>query len=114
MLWQRRGIAAPAVVIQATADYQSEQDILGQFLAECCELGVGREISATILYQAYEGWAKQLGLHFGSGTKFGTDLTRRGVGTHRKTSGNVRTGIDLNSYGRTFGPTVTPHWSDKE
>jgi len=113
MLWQRKGIAAPEIVSRATADYQSEQDILGQFLAECCETGIQREISATTLYQAYEGWAKQLGLRADSGTKFGMDLTRRGIDTQRKKSGNLRVGIDLNSYGRTFGPTVAAHWSDK-
>lgn len=113
MLWQRRGIAAPESVTQATADYQSEQDILGQFLAECCEIETRREISATILYQAYEGWAKQLGLRADTGTKFGTDLTRRGFSMARKNSGKLRTGIDLNSYGRTFGPSASPHWSDK-
>jgi len=110
--WRKMGLATPAAVKVATADYQREQDTIGQFLSECCALGANHQINAGMIYQAYEGWAKQLGLRGDSGTKFGADLTRRGFSVKRERSGKLRIGLDLNTYGRTFGPSVNPHWTD--
>lgn len=113
MLWQRQGIAAPEIVTKATGEYRTEQDTVGQFLADCCDVGESHETSASALYQAYEVWAKQLGLKPDSGTKFGGDLGRRGFEVRRAMAGKMRKGLQLNAYGRTLGPTPTPHWADE-
>lgn len=112
MLWQRRGISAPKKVDDATDKYQGEQDMVGQFLIDCCELGASYQVSASSLYQAYESWAKQLGFKPESGTKFGGDLGRRGFDVKRTMAGKLRHGLQLNTYGRTLGPAPAPHWSD--
>lgn len=114
MLWQRRGISAPKKVDEATDKYQGEQDMIGQFLIECCELGASYQVSASTLYRAYESWAKQLGFKPEGGTKFGGDLGRRGYGMKHIMTGKLRLGLQLNTYGRTLGPTPTPHWSDEK
>lgn len=113
MLWQRRGINAPEIVTMATGEYRSEQDTIGQFMADCCEAGSAYEIGASVLYQAYEAWAKQLGLKPESGTKFGADLGRRGFESKHTRLGKLRKGLQLSAYGRTLGPTPAPHWADE-
>ncbi|HHZ10135.1 MAG TPA: hypothetical protein GX405_15295 [Rhizobiales bacterium] len=37
--WQANGLVRPAVLNQATENYFTEQDALGQWIAECCETG---------------------------------------------------------------------------
>lgn len=113
MLWQRRGISAPEIVNIATSEYRTEQDTIGQFLNDCCELGSAHEIGASVLYQAYEAWAKQLGLRPDSGTKFGADLGRRGFESKHTRLGKLRKGLQLSAYGRTLGPSPSPHWADE-
>jgi putative DNA primase/helicase len=113
MLWQRRGIAAPESVTRATGEYRTEQDTVGQFVTDCCEAGTTFEASAGALYRAYETWAKQLGLRPEDGTKFGSDLGRRGFQKKRTKLGNMRSGIQLNEFGRSLGPAPSPHWSDE-
>lgn len=113
MLWQRRGIAAPEIVTKATGEYRTEQDTVGQFLADCCESGGAFEVSAGALYRAYEVWAKQLGLRPEGGTKFGSDMGRRGFEMKKTRLGKMRVGLQLNEFGRSLGPAPSPHWSDE-
>lgn len=113
MLWQRQGIAAPEIVARATGEYRVEQDTVGQFLADSCEMGAAFEVSAGTLYRAYEVWAKQLGLRPEGGTKFGQDLGRRGFDVRKTRLGKMRVGLQLNEFGRSLTPTAAPHWSDE-
>lgn len=114
MLWQRMGIAAPEIVAQATGEYRTEQDTVGQFLIDCCETGISYEVAAGSLYRTYEAWAKQLGLRPEGGTKFGTDLSRRGFGMKKNRLGKMRVGLQLNEFGRSLGPAPATHWSDEK
>lgn len=114
MLWQRTGISAPAAVAEATGEYRSEQDIIGQFLAECCDLDATAQIGASALYQVYEAWSRQNGMRPESGTKFGGDLARRGFLTARSRAGNVRRGLKLNEVGAGLRPIPPAHWSDRD
>lgn len=113
-LWQRHGINAPAIVASATGEYRTEQDIIGQFLTECCDLDSTAQIGATALYQVYEVWSKQNGMRPESGTKFGSDLARRGFSTARSRAGNMRRGLKLNEVGAGLRPTPPTHWSDRD
>lgn len=45
--WFRDGLQAPDAVLAASRDYQAEQDRVGQFVAECCELGPDFETPLT-------------------------------------------------------------------
>lgn len=114
MLWQRQGISAPEIVTKATGEYRTDQDTIGQFINDCCEVGPSFEVSAGAIYRAYETWAKQLGLRPESGTKFGSDLGRRGFEVRKSRLGKQRGGLQLNEFGRALGPTPTPHWSDND
>lgn len=110
--WQKVGIAAPAAVDQATGEYKAEQDVIGQFIEDCCEVGAGFEVAAGTIYRAYEAWCKETGIQAESGTKFGGQLTKRGYGTKRLMTGKVRLGLQLNAYGRTLLPAPAAHWAD--
>jgi putative DNA primase/helicase len=54
--WQREGLAVPARVHDYTAEYKSENDPLGQWLAECCVLDAAGEVRAGDLGQSLESW----------------------------------------------------------
>jgi putative DNA primase/helicase len=60
--WQRRGLEPPAVVINATAEYQRDSDPLGGFLEEACVVGAAESSLSSELYKAYHAWAEHQGL----------------------------------------------------
>lgn len=99
--WQRSGggqagLGRCAAVDDATADYRSETDTIGEFISEMCVVAPDREIRARDLYRVYKIWASDSGHGVQSMTRFGLQLEDRGF-TKRRSDGIIRVGIDLNS-----------------
>ena len=85
--WQRDGLGEPQKVRDASAQYQSEQDVIGTFLDECCEI-VEDNAAYTLmrdLYPVYQEWCKQSGEPMLKKQGFGDRLTERGFPPERGT-----------------------------
>jgi putative DNA primase/helicase len=54
--WYRHGLGKPIAVRDATDTYQSEQDIIQQFVNECCVCAVDARVVPGELYTAYTKW----------------------------------------------------------
>jgi len=79
--WFMDGLQPPDIVLAASRDYQSEQDRIGQFLAENCEFDVtARESLAggfgDGLYGAYRNYCQESGLFPLSKQRFAEELRR--------------------------------------
>lgn len=86
MEWAETGLRPPASVLVASREYREEQDRVGQFVRECCELPPASEHAAVLagksiwhepltqgmggLYPTYQGWAKESGFFPLSRQKF--------------------------------------------
>jgi putative DNA primase/helicase len=57
--WQERGLCAPPVVSDATAEYRADSDHFGRFLSEATDTDGDSVVSATDLYAHYQTWADQ-------------------------------------------------------
>ncbi len=58
----RQGLAVPARVLEATKEYQEEQDPLRDFLDECCELKNGTAPVSSVR-RAYADYCRACGVH---------------------------------------------------
>jgi P4 family phage/plasmid primase-like protien len=79
--WFTGGLAEPEVVRAAGEEYQAEQDRIGQFVSECCEIGVtlSEPLTGAMgggLYPTYQGWCKEGGILPVSKQRFVRDLER--------------------------------------
>jgi putative DNA primase/helicase len=61
LAWQREGLKAPDAIRSATEEYRLENDALGRFLEEQCELDFVGEIVNKDLLLAYAQWAQEAG-----------------------------------------------------
>jgi putative DNA primase/helicase len=61
LLWQREGLSEPEAVTKATAEYREDMDVLGDFIAERCEVGENYQATTTELYNNYETWCLKNG-----------------------------------------------------
>lgn len=52
--WQRHGLQTPACVMEATKEYQSDEDTLGSFIKRCCTLDANARVSASAFVEAYK------------------------------------------------------------
>ena len=89
--WRENGLGVPCAVSAATKEYREEQDEIGRFLAECCELDPDEYITKNLLHKEYEKWGGSL-----NKWRFGRQLKERGFDDDRL-PGGIRTwqGIKL-------------------
>ena len=78
LAWQKGGLQRPKAVLDATAEYFAEQDLLAQWLEECCERGKEFGEASTALFASWRGFAQQRGEDSGTAKWFATTLERQG------------------------------------
>lgn len=82
--WQRRGLSdVPRVVAAETSSYQSEQDLIGQWLADETTRDPASEATTKELYASYRLWAIEAGLKVASSVALGRRMGERGFGKSR-------------------------------
>ena len=86
--WQTNGLGESSTVLKATADYRSEEDTVGRFLEERCELGTMSKTETSRVREAYERFCAEEGETPLDARTLGRDLTRRGH--PREKSGGLR------------------------
>lgn len=93
--WQASGLLIPSRVESATNKYRNQEDHVGRFLADCCQLGDSLFVSASELRARYEQWCAGEGEHPWSAKAVGAELTSRGFDSDKRGHGNTRMWIDL-------------------
>jgi putative DNA primase/helicase len=94
--WQEGGMRPPRAVLDATRAYRCDEDILGEFLAECCELGAHFTCAAGELYARFRSWCEGAGeREVPSQKRFGAALGERGFGRTHTMKGALYQGLRL-------------------
>ncbi|MGE0713886.1 MAG: phage/plasmid primase, P4 family [Alphaproteobacteria bacterium] len=93
--WQREGLRAPTIVTSATERYLSDQDFLGAWLAESCELRSGAQERSSVLFSSWKSWAERNGVSPGTNMRLTEQLESRGFGRVRTNSGAVFRGLSV-------------------
>lgn len=71
LAWQKEGLSPPKEIKAAICSYKENEDLLGHFLQEKCELDQGGQVQAGALYKAYRKWSEDNGHRPMSVTRFG-------------------------------------------
>ncbi len=87
-IWKRDGLVIPSAVAAATEEYRTENDTIGRFLDEICNPYTGG-LKAREIYQAYQKWATEEGMHPLSNPKFGQKMADKGFPSKRDKTGNT-------------------------
>jgi putative DNA primase/helicase len=95
------GLNEPKKVIEATKEYRSEQDVMGDFLDQCCNsfldhptLREQAREKASVLYSRYLEWCKENGeKKVLTNRKFGSELKSRGYQLKPSNGTHFRLGI---------------------
>jgi putative DNA primase/helicase len=85
LMWQREGLNPPESVRQASEQYLNAEDVLGQWLEDCCLTSPRIEFCTTAtLYQSWVEWCAKTGQVAGSSKAFSQKLSERGFEPHKK------------------------------
>jgi putative DNA primase/helicase len=77
--WQEDGLGSCDAVERATAGYRTENDTIGRFVAECCELGEDHRVQRKALRAALTRFCEDTGDDIPPAATLGRWLTERGV-----------------------------------
>ncbi len=86
--WQRLGLCPPKVVTAATEQYLESQDVLGEWIDDCCERDVNAFASSTELYNSWKAFAESRGERFGTSKMFSMRLDDRGFKKEKTSKAN--------------------------
>jgi len=76
--WQRSGLCPPKAVTDATESYLESEDVLGEWIDECCIRDANAWESSTSLFNSWKGWAVGREEWIGSVKTFSAKLEDRG------------------------------------
>jgi putative DNA primase/helicase len=86
--WQDLGgLKPPQAVLDATADYFEEQDIVGLWMDECCKLDPTARTSSATVWESWQRWSMAAGYMPGSPRTLMPNLRRRGIIPGLKSTG---------------------------
>lgn len=85
----------PKIVRDATEEYRENNDWLGQFLDECCEVASELKEKSGELYQAYRAYCMQSGEYIRSTTDFYSAIDKAGFLRRKTNKGMIVSGLAL-------------------
>lgn len=95
--WQKEGLARPSSVTAATAEYFSQQDLLGQWIEERCNVAVTDWDTPASLFASYSDFTRKAGEECGTSKAFGSALEKRGFRRDRTGKTRKHLGISVRS-----------------
>lgn len=88
----------PKCVSDAIEAYKAENDWLGHFLCECCEVADGETARSGELYSTYRAFSSASGEYVRSTTDFYAALEAEGFTRQRTRTGNIINGLRLKTH----------------
>ncbi len=88
--WAKKGLVRPNAVNKATDDYFDRQDLVGQWLAERCDVALGdrgKWCRHEYLYADWSAFSEAAGEEARSGKAFTIELRKRGFEPDKVTGG---------------------------
>jgi putative DNA primase/helicase len=95
--WQRDGLGVPEEVVNATREYEAEQDTFSMFLDEKCVRVPNARCMSISLYRAYKAWAEEHGETPASHKTFASLMSERGFARTKTMKGVLYSGVGLSA-----------------
>ena len=97
--WRRIGLAPPKAVVDATEEYLSQEDGIGQWLEECVDMRDADSFaSSTTLFSSWRSWAQSRNEFVGSVKRLTQSLKERGFQHDRTEDEKGFRGLALRSF----------------
>jgi putative DNA primase/helicase len=93
--WQKHGLGRPESVTLATADYFANQDLIGQWIEECCVTEPNQWDQPSTLFKSWVDFAKRSGEDAGTAKTFRNTLEKRGFRWSRSNGIRRHSGISV-------------------
>ena len=95
--WRALGsLQTPDKIIAATEEYKREEDVVGRFIEDCCEMEQHGRVTSAALFNRFKEWLQEQGIRSSWTQKsLGTELTNRGLENKKSNGFKCWSGIKL-------------------
>lgn len=97
--WNKGGLRIPEAVRAASREYFSDQDSIGQWLAECAEEGSNLVSRASFAYDSYKRFSEENNFFVIDSRQFKEELSSRGYQHGKDKKGKFWRGFNVTSLG---------------
>jgi putative DNA primase/helicase len=93
----RMGLAPPACVVEATRQYFEDEDVMSDWLAECCDRGADYWEPTGLMFASWKAYAEKANIRAGDAKALASKLTSAGFEPKRASSrgGRYWSGVRL-------------------
>ena len=105
--WQRIGLQKPDSVKAATQDYLDNEDTMGQWLSDCCDIGPSLKFVVADAYKSYSDYVEKAGEGIVSKKRFSQRMEARGYMRGKKGTARCLNGLDAK-------PAEPGAWAERE
>jgi putative DNA primase/helicase len=95
LAYQAEGLNPPAIIANAAEAYRADEDVIADFVAECCHVGPDAKAGITELYNLYKRYAEESGENPMRRKAFAQRLTRRFGDPVRESKGMTFRGLGV-------------------
>ncbi|MCC6362992.1 MAG: DNA primase [Bryobacterales bacterium] len=106
--WQRDGLGVPDEVVNATREYEAEQDTFSMFLEEKCVRAPNARVLSLALYREYKAWAEEHGESPASHKTFASLMSERGFAKAKTMKGALYSGVGIRTEDHYDMPKAPP------
>jgi putative DNA primase/helicase len=85
-------------IARATESYRAEQDVVANWLAECCVKNISAEMTSNDLYLNFKTWCDANGQRVVSAAVFGRRLNAENFNSRRSNGKTIYVGLELIRY----------------
>lgn len=85
--WQANGLMVPQAIEGSTEQYFSEQDTLGQWMEDCCNVKPGLADMSVVLWRSWQAYCLERGDQPGGSKGFSQTLIKRGFAAIKNADG---------------------------
>jgi putative DNA primase/helicase len=100
--WYKNGLQCPQEVREATSNYRSEMDIIGDFIENRCNVDPNLSVDAPVLYEKYIEWAGKNGIKYPLLKRAFIDRMLEKGFDRKKVRGNIYTWFGIDVKGAVF------------
>jgi putative DNA primase/helicase len=93
--WQKKGLAPPPAVEQATDAHFAAEDGYSAWIADRCETSGGFAARSTQLFGSWRDWADKAGQRAGDNKQFREEMERLGYPLQHTRTGNIYVGLRI-------------------
>jgi len=116
--WQQARLDPPSAVLEATNTYLTDEDRLGAWITECCDVKPSHAGTHGDLYASYERWCDRNKESKYGGVRFGNEMEQRGFSRLARAERRERGYSGIRLADQAIGPpslpgSPPPYWQEE-